>query len=96
MVRKHETLFLSMTWLCCKAGSFYQRIGGEVFQLQLAETTVSEITGSFAEIMKKHGYPDVEVVNAEVRVGDVKRNFSDTSKVRTRLGWVPKTISVLA
>ena len=67
-------------------------IGGEVFQIATSqETTVSEITGSLVEIMKKHGYPDVEVVNAEVRVGDVKRNFSDTSKARTRLGWVPTT-----
>ena len=34
--------------------------------------------------------PSVDDPRADMRLGDVKRNFSDTSKAKQRLGWLPK------
>ncbi len=67
-------------------------LGGEVFQIATShETTVGEMTAQLVEILAANGVIDVEVVNAETRVGDVRRNFSDTSKARRQLGWQPQT-----
>lgn len=67
-------------------------IGGETFQIASnRETTVSEITSKLIDVMKTYGKDDIKVVNGETRLGDVKRNYSDTSKARDILGWQPKT-----
>lgn len=67
-------------------------IGGEVFQIASSqETTVDEIASSLVEVMQANGIDRPRIVNTEKRVGDVMRNFSDTSKARDRLGWVPAT-----
>lgn len=66
-------------------------IGGEAFQIASnRETTVGEITESLVNVMTLAGVAGVRVVTAGTRLGDVKRNFSDTSKARKRLGWQPK------
>jgi len=66
-------------------------IGGEVFQIASNhETTVGEITDELVEILKKEGCQDITVIHSEKRLGDVKRNFSDTSKAKAILGWSPK------
>ncbi len=63
-------------------------IGGEVFQIATnAETTVSDLAERLARILAKHQIRLAGMRNASPRVGDVKRNFSDTSKARRRLGW---------
>lgn len=63
-------------------------IGGEVFQIATnRETTVGEMTEQLVEILQDCGVKDIKVINGETRVGDVKRNFSDTSKAKQRLGW---------
>jgi UDP-glucose 4-epimerase len=67
-------------------------VGGETFQIATSrETTVGEMTEQLVEILALYGVTGVDVVNAETRVGDVKRNFSDTSKAKARLGWQPQT-----
>jgi len=67
-------------------------IGGEVFQIASnQETTVGEITEKMVEILNQNGINDIEVINGETRLGDVKRNYSDTSKAKNRLGWQPTT-----
>lgn len=67
-----------------------ENIGGETFQIASnKETTVGEITDKLVKIMKECGVQNINVINGETRVGDVKRNFSDTSKAKARLGWVP-------
>jgi UDP-glucose 4-epimerase len=67
-------------------------IGGETFQIATnRETTVGEMSEQLVGIMESRGVSGIKVVNAEMRVGDVKRNYSDTTKAKTRLGWQPRT-----
>ena len=66
-------------------------IGGEVFQIATnAETTVSEMVDILIPILTDSGFKDVNVLHGEPRLGDVQRNFSDTSKARKMLGWRPE------
>ena len=66
-------------------------IGGETFQIASnKETTVGEMTQELVGILKSQGISDIELINSEKRLGDVARNFSDTTKARTQLGWQPK------
>ncbi len=63
-------------------------IGGEVFQIASnKETTVSEVTGMIVKALGEEGVTGVRVVNESERLGDVRRNYSDTGKARDRLGW---------
>jgi UDP-glucose 4-epimerase len=63
-------------------------IGGEVFQIATnAETTVSEIVNMLLPILADSGIQKVKIKHSEPRIGDVRRNFSDTSKARRLLGW---------
>ena len=67
-----------------------ENIGGEAFQIASnKETTVGEITKKMVEILNQNGINDIDVINGETRLGDVKRNYSDTSKAKNRLGWQP-------
>ena len=74
-------------------------LAGEIFQIATnKETTVAEIINILIPILKKSGIEDIRVVNVENRIGDVRRNFSDTTKAREMLGWqctnaLPKGIS---
>jgi len=66
-------------------------VGGEVFQIATnKETTVLEATNQLVGALEKHGLKDVNLIHGEKRVGDVMRNFSDTSKAKNVLGWVCK------
>ncbi len=63
-------------------------IGGEIFQIATSnETTVNEITDTIVRVLSDQGIKRPEIVMSEPRTGDVKRNFSDTSKARAMLGW---------
>lgn len=65
-------------------------IAGEIFQIAAnTETTVAELAERVLGVLEQHGVKDVPVRYGETRVGDVKRNYSDTRKARERLGWVP-------
>lgn len=66
-------------------------IGGEVFQIATnKETTVNELVDMMIPILTEEGFP-TKVVNTEKRLGDVMRNFSDTSKAKRLLGWQATT-----
>jgi UDP-glucose 4-epimerase len=66
-------------------------VGGEVFQIASnTETTVSALTNKLADVLLLHGVRPPQLRYAEPRVGDVRRNYSDTSKARARLGWTPQ------
>jgi UDP-glucose 4-epimerase len=66
-------------------------VGGEVFQIASnSETKVSDLVKKLAVVLESHGINTPEVHYAEPRVGDVRRNYSETAKARTRLGWSPK------
>jgi len=67
-----------------------ENIGGETFQIASnQETTVGGITNTLIQILQENGILDINVINGEVRLGDVKRNYSDTNKAKRLLGWQP-------
>ncbi len=66
--------------------------GGEVFQIAThRETTVLELVDALVPALEVAGVRGVEVQHAAPRVGDVRRNYSDTTKARERLGWQART-----
>ncbi len=68
-----------------------KNIGGEVFQIAShRETTVNEIAEMLNAIITQKTGKTIKFVYAKERVGDVRRNFSDISKARNILEWVPK------
>jgi UDP-glucose 4-epimerase len=63
-------------------------VGGEIFQVATnAETSVLELAQTLRGVLERNGVPTHGIRYAAPRVGDVKRNYSDTSKARRRLGW---------
>lgn len=67
------------------------KIGGEIFQIATSqETTIKEIVQKMVIILKRKGIDRISIINSEMRVGDVKRNYSDTKKAETWLGWKHK------
>jgi len=66
-------------------------VGGHAFQIASnQETTVGEMTEKLVAELNKQGLTDINVINSETRLGDVKRNYSDTSKAKTMLDWQPE------
>ncbi len=67
-------------------------IGGEIFQIATArEITISEMTDKLVAILKEMGVSEsVTLTHVEERVGDLKRNFSDTRKALEKLNWQAK------
>ena len=65
-----------------------QGVGGEIFQIATsAETTISELLNLLLPALAEAGYANINLLHSSPRLGDVRRNFSDTSKARTMLGW---------
>jgi len=65
-----------------------ENIGGETFQIATSrETTLDEITDLMLDVFVNNGITKPIVEKTEPRLGDVKRNFSDTSKAKRILGW---------
>lgn len=66
-------------------------VGGETFQIATGrENTVQEV----AEIIREELESSVDIAmnirHGKPRLGDVKRNYSDTSKAKAHLGWTLK------
>jgi UDP-glucose 4-epimerase len=69
-------------------GATVPAIGGEIFQIATnAETTVAELAEILRTTLERNGVRSHGIRHAAARVGDVKRNYSDTRKARARLGW---------
>jgi UDP-glucose 4-epimerase len=63
-------------------------IGGETFQIATnTETTIQDLAKRLAAILRTRRIATPSIHHQASRVGDVKRNFSDTKKARGRLGW---------
>lgn len=72
-------------------GATVAGVGGEVFQIATsAETTVLELAQLLATVLRRRGIEPKELRHAAPRIGDVRRNFSDVGKARTRLGWTAR------
>jgi UDP-glucose 4-epimerase len=68
-----------------------QAIGGETFQIATSrEHTVNELVALLQKQLKAQKNIDMKITYGQPRVGDVKRNFSQTSKARNILGWESK------
>ncbi len=68
-----------------------ESIGGEIFQIASNnETTVNEIANLIRETLKNYGLSGVKISNSNKRLGDVMRNYSDTRKAESILGWSSK------
>jgi UDP-glucose 4-epimerase len=66
-------------------------IGGEVFQVATSsETTILELATKLATVLEAHGVGAPAISHDKPRVGDVMRNYSDTTKARARLRWTPR------
>lgn len=64
-------------------------IGGEIFQIASSqEHTVKEVAHQLQNIFKSYTQT-MHIRHTQARLGDVQRNFSDTTKSRTILGWTP-------
>src|SRR5262249_23749653 len=63
-------------------------VGGEIFQIATnTETTVRELATMLARALEANGVTPPSIHHGATRIGDVMRNFSDTSKARRMLGW---------
>ncbi len=64
-------------------------VGGEVFQIAThRETSVNELAAELRNrLLEKRPGISFEIRNSEPRLGDVRRNYSDTTKAKHRLGW---------
>jgi len=66
-------------------------VGGNIFQVATnVETSVQKITDLIIKGLSKYDIKNIKVKYGNERPGDVKRNFSDTSKARNLLGWQNK------
>jgi UDP-glucose 4-epimerase len=66
-------------------------IGGEVFQIATnSETSVATLAEKLAVVLRRYQVKVPPIMKVDARVGDVRRNFSDTRKAQTRLGWRAK------
>ena len=64
------------------------KIEGEIFQIATnKETTVSELADKLILILAESRYENIKMNYTGPRLGDVRRNFSDTSKALKNLGW---------
>ncbi len=65
-------------------------IGGETFQIASnKETTLDEMVELLLLAFDEAGINRPVIIKGEPRLGDVKRNYSNTAKARSMLGWVP-------
>jgi UDP-glucose 4-epimerase len=69
-------------------GARARGVGGEIFQIATnSETTVLELARKLDDALRRNGITPKGIRHGEPRVGDAKRNYSDTSKARRMLGW---------
>ncbi len=84
-----DFIYIDDLILAIRKAAAGEKIGGETFQIATArETTVGEMTDILIDVFKEI-MPDkkIEVHYADPQVGDVSRNFSDTTKAENILGW---------
>lgn len=62
--------------------------GGEVFQIAAGtELTLNELVAELKIIFEQETGRELKVKNGEKRLGDVLRNYADTTKAKNVLGW---------
>jgi UDP-glucose 4-epimerase len=83
-----DFIFVEDLTRAIRSATAAQAVGGEVFQIATnAETSVRAMVDELLLVLAGVGIKDVEVRQAAPRLGDVMRNYSDTSKAARMLGW---------
>ena len=63
-------------------------VGGEVFQIATSsETTLNELLVRLEQAFNVYNISGISVKNIDKRLGDIQRNYSDTSKAEKILDW---------
>lgn len=63
-------------------------VGGEVFQIATNnETSLLELVDRIDSVLQEAGKSKLNIIHSSKRLGDVMRNYSDTSKAKNRLSW---------
>ncbi|MGH6719893.1 MAG: NAD-dependent epimerase/dehydratase family protein [Alphaproteobacteria bacterium] len=63
-------------------------LAGELFQIATArETAVTELVAALLPALDAAGVRRPEVRHEAERTGEMRRNYADTTRARTRLGW---------
>ena len=71
--------------------SIEKDVGGEIFQIATGmEQTVEEVAEFIKKALSKRSI-QMNIAYSQARLGDVKRNFSDTRKAKRMLAWQSKT-----
>jgi len=71
-----------------RLSAIVERIGGQVFQIATnRESTINELVEELLTVLSGNGYDNIEIRYGEPRLGDVRRNYSDTSKAKKLLNW---------
>ncbi|MDA3791341.1 MAG: NAD-dependent epimerase/dehydratase family protein, partial [Desulfobacula sp.] len=66
-------------------------IGGETFQIASnRETTILEMVNILVPVLENAGIKNINIQHGKEQLGDVMRNFSDTSKAKSLLNWRSK------
>jgi UDP-glucose 4-epimerase len=66
-------------------------VGGQIFQIATnSETTIFELANKMQGILGRRGINVRPLSYGSLRVGDVRRNYSDTAKARARLKWTSR------
>lgn len=74
-----------------RRGATAENVGGEVFQIATStETTVAELAEKLATILERRKISLKARQYLSPRIGDVQRNYSDTTKARRLLNWTSK------
>jgi UDP-glucose 4-epimerase len=75
-----------------RLASQQEHVGGEIFQIATnRETSINELIDEIVLVLEKYGFHSVGKENKSKRVGDVSRNFSNTTKAKKILGWKANT-----
>jgi UDP-glucose 4-epimerase len=62
-------------------------VGGETFQIATGlESTIGDVAQAISQELSRRGM-SMTISHDQPRLGDVKRNFADTTKAKNMLGW---------
>jgi UDP-glucose 4-epimerase len=83
-----DFIFISDLIRAIQFAAIRDEVGGEVFQIATnRETTVGEMAELLMHTLAEVGLKNVSLTHGKKRLGDVVRNYSDTSKAKIQLGW---------
>jgi UDP-glucose 4-epimerase len=67
-------------------------VGGQIFQIATsAEKTVNEVSQTIKAVLNSQYGIMMQAAYSDPRIGDVRRNYSDTTKAEKILKWRAKT-----